>query len=206
MKKIYINIVFSLLLISLCSASVKKKVGVAPFTHEGASKQIANTVSEVFQNELVNLKSYDVLDRNNMAKTLKEMEFQQTGLTDPSQAVKMGKMLNVEYMIYGTVSKLNRKYIISVNMVNIQTSKIEKSANHDFFNPDDADRAAKTIVNILITGKKYNAEKQIHSMTNLKEIKAALIKKYCTSSSKYTKYEILGDLYAYDDAYADSTP
>ena len=199
MKKIYL-IVLSLLILPLYSASSEKKarVGVAQFAHEGVSKQTAVTITDLFRNELVNLKTYDVLDRKNMEKSLKELEFQQTGMTESEQAVKMGKMLNVEYMVYGTVSRLEKKYIVSAKMVEIETSKIEKSANHSFYKLDDADSAVKTLIKMLITGKKYVREKKISDLKKPEDIKAALIKRHCTSKSKYKKYKILGDLYDYD--------
>jgi uncharacterized protein YycO len=50
---------------------------------------------------MVRNEKFDVLDRNNMDVILKEQQFQQTGCTESSCAVEVGKIFNTQYMNYG---------------------------------------------------------------------------------------------------------
>lgn len=118
-----------IVLAALLSAAADKKprVAVLAFTPKGVSQMEAETVAELFSSELVSTHAFDVLDRANMDNVLKEQSFQQTGCTESACAVKIGKILNVEFMIYGVVMNIGDKYYVSASMVNIETSKIEKS-------------------------------------------------------------------------------
>ena len=119
--------VFILLATILCAAEKKPRVAVLAFTAKGVSQMESEAVTELFSSALVSSRAFDVLDRANMENILREQQFQQTGCTEAACAVKIGKVLNVEYMIYGVVMVIGGKYFVSANMVNIETSKIEKS-------------------------------------------------------------------------------
>ncbi|MBI4977972.1 MAG: hypothetical protein HZC28_10830 [Spirochaetes bacterium] len=56
---------------------VKNRVGVLNFVAKGVSATEASAVSDLFRSELVSSGKFDILDRNNMDKVLKEQEFQQ---------------------------------------------------------------------------------------------------------------------------------
>ncbi|MEK6794259.1 MAG: CsgG/HfaB family protein [Spirochaetota bacterium] len=122
------RVIVSLLIITAVFAAEKKpRVAVLAFNAKGVSTLEAETVTELFSSELVSSRAFDVLDRANMDNILKEQQFQQTGCTETACAVKLGKLLNVEFMIYGSVMNVGDKFYVSANMINIETSKIEKS-------------------------------------------------------------------------------
>lgn len=149
MKKIYVFLVFILLCFSLYSQGDKKRVGVLDFVGKGVSKTEAEIVGELFRGELVNSGMYNVLDRANMDNILSEMEFQQTGCTESECAIQIGKILNMQYMFYGSLMKLGESYIVSVGIVNVETSEIEKTAKEKFAVIDNADVASRAVIDIL---------------------------------------------------------
>lgn len=123
------------------------RVGIVSFTAKtGTAAAEAEVIEEMFRNGLVQSKKYDVLDRSNMKEVLKEQEFQQTGCTDTDCAVKIGKILNMEFMIYGSIMKMGSSYLLSIGMVNVETSKIENTAQQKFATMDTADSAVQKIV------------------------------------------------------------
>lgn len=134
--------------------AVKKvRVGVLDFKANNVAAMETTLVNDIFRNELVDSGKYDVLDRKNMQSILSEQEFQQTGCTDSECAVKMGKMLNMEYMINGVLAKTSGKYFLSVEMISVESSKIDKTARVQF---ESMDKLEKAIIELVegLTGEK----------------------------------------------------
>ncbi|MEK6794017.1 MAG: CsgG/HfaB family protein [Spirochaetota bacterium] len=131
----------------------KVRVGVLDFKANSVAAMETTLVNDIFRNELVDSGKYDVLDRKNMQSIMSEQEFQQTGCTDSECAVKLGKMLNMEYMINGVLAKTSGKYFLSVEMISVESSKIEKTARVQF---ESMDKLEKAIVELVegLTGEK----------------------------------------------------
>ncbi|MEK6794899.1 MAG: hypothetical protein AABZ39_08990 [Spirochaetota bacterium] len=49
---------------------------------------------------------------------------QQTGCTDASCAVKIGQLLNMQFMILGNVAKLGSRYILTIDIVDVEKGSI----------------------------------------------------------------------------------
>ncbi|MBI4976010.1 MAG: PEGA domain-containing protein [Spirochaetes bacterium] len=131
----------------------KIRVGVIDFTPKGISDIESSAASDIFRNELVASERFDVLDRNNMENILKEQALQQTGCTESACAVKIGRVLNMQYMFYGTFLKMGTAMYIAVDMINVETAKIEKSARVKVESIDTAEDSIKDLV-AQFSGKK----------------------------------------------------
>src|SRR5271157_183571 len=62
--------------------------------------------SDKLRDELFNTGKFTVLERSRMNDVIKEQGFEQTGITNTDQAVKIGKLLNVTYIVTGSVNKI----------------------------------------------------------------------------------------------------
>jgi TolB-like protein len=109
------------------SDAEKLNAAVLDFTYKNVSKEDAAIISDFFRSELIKTNKFNVLDRSNIEKILKEYKLQNTGLTDTANSVEIGKLLNVQYIFVGTYSMLDASFMLTVNMVNIKTGKIEKT-------------------------------------------------------------------------------
>lgn len=145
MKKIF---VFIALMIT-ANLYAKVRVGVLAFVPKGVTPVEAEVVEELFRGEIVQTDSFDLLDRANMRAILEEQTFQQTGCTESECAIEVGKLLNMEYMFYGSFMKIGETYILSVGMVNVENGKIIQSAKEKFDDIEDVDRAAEKIASRL---------------------------------------------------------
>jgi len=58
-------------------------------------------------NELVNMGGVKVFTRTEMKKILNEHKFQQSGLVEDSQLVRLGKLAKVKYIVTGSVNNVN---------------------------------------------------------------------------------------------------
>ncbi|PIY15717.1 MAG: hypothetical protein COZ15_06730 [Elusimicrobia bacterium CG_4_10_14_3_um_filter_49_12_50_7] len=110
----------------------KKNIAVANFeSHPPLSASDASFITTFFQRALINTRVFNVLDRNNMDKTLAEQGFQQLGCTTAYCAVQMGKLLNVQLIIVGTCGQLFSRYILAVDIIDVETGQIIGSFKED---------------------------------------------------------------------------
>lgn len=100
----------------------EKKIvlAVADLVSEDVLKSQANTISELLRTSLSNSKNLVVLERANMDKILKEQAFQKTGCTEVECAIEIGKLLNVEKMIVGSVGKLSNRFYVSIRVIDVK--------------------------------------------------------------------------------------
>jgi len=155
-KKFFItSLLLSIQIIVIFAVNANAKmdrVAVLDFRAKNkVTKTEAQTMCDLFRSALVKEDIYEVLDRNNMDNIFKEMEFQQTGCTDQSCVIEIGKMLNAEYVFSGTFTKLGKVYVVTVEMTDIKSGKIKKTANEKYANIEDSDTAARNLV-VSLTG------------------------------------------------------
>src|SRR6266542_7022297 len=108
-------------LISLPSFSAEKTqkikrmdnlLAVFDFDVQGEiDKGIARSLAESVRIELVNSAKYEVIDRSNMNKILKEQAFQMGGCVAKECAVEAGQMLGVGKIVVGTVGLIGKTYL-----------------------------------------------------------------------------------------------
>ena len=95
----------------------------------GVSKNNSIVISERLTSRLISLKKYTIIERTNVEKILKEQKFQYSGCTDTQCAVEIGKVLNSNYVLIGSVSKLGSTYSIDCRIINVETSEALSSAS-----------------------------------------------------------------------------
>ncbi len=100
-------------------------IAVAELSGKNVSAMDAAIVSDFLRVKLVNTQVFRVVEKDNMDKILDEQKFQASGCTTSECAVQMGKILNVQKIIVGTLSKLVGKYYISISFVDVETGEIE---------------------------------------------------------------------------------
>ncbi|MBN1997575.1 PEGA domain-containing protein [candidate division KSB1 bacterium] len=101
----------------------------APDIGSSAVTALSNTV----RLELVRLNKYTVVDRNNMQQILTEQGFQQSGAcSDVSCLIQIGQLLGVQKMIGGTIGMLGQKFIVDLQIVDVQTGRIEKLEREEY--------------------------------------------------------------------------
>ncbi len=84
-------------------AAVKSEVKEA----YGSEKKIGAQVAHRVIADLVNSSQFDVIDRNQIDQIMKEQNMHFSARFDPSEAPKLGKILNVDAIVTGTVEELS---------------------------------------------------------------------------------------------------
>ncbi len=121
-------LVFNFILV-ICSAMGQDKLSIALMELEGngISNTEVRTLTEELRSFLVLSKKYVVLERDNMESILTEQGLQQSGCTSAECAVEVGKLLNVQKIVTGSIGKIGSVYSINIRMIDIETAKIEQT-------------------------------------------------------------------------------
>lgn len=142
--------------------SAKPRIAVLDINPSGVPQSLAVSVTDLFSTEMVNTGMFEVVERMQVAKILNEMGFQQTGVTDSSAAVEVGKMLNTKLVVIGTIGKLGQKLVLTAKIVEVEKGKILFAEKEMANGEDDIVGACEELANKLvfdITGIKIKNRK-----------------------------------------------
>lgn len=118
-------------------ALTKTNIAVIDFYAKNASSVDANVVADFIRTDLVNTGSFNVMDRANMNAILSEQKFQVSGATNPDNASRIGKLLNIQQLVTGCFARHSNAYYITVNLVDVETGKIIKSLEQSTSDVDE---------------------------------------------------------------------
>ena len=120
---------FLLPILFISSLFPKDIIAVLELEQKGLTKQEAEILTDRLTTKLVSIGKYQVVERNNMDKILKEQKFQQSGCTDSECAVEIGQLLNADITVIGTVSKFGDTYTIDSRIINVGNGEALGSAS-----------------------------------------------------------------------------
>ncbi|MBN1999421.1 hypothetical protein JW935_17820 [candidate division KSB1 bacterium] len=150
LKPFYIAMIVLLLIINPGFSQGEINLAILDLEGFGITETEAKALSERLRYELLQIGKYKILERGKMTEILDEQGFQQTGCTSNECAIQVGKLLNVQYMLSGSISKVGRTFSTNIRMIEVETGLIVKSAVYDKVGEID---------DLLINGMKQVAEK-----------------------------------------------
>lgn len=111
----------------------KNTIGILSInTRGGVSPSEAQTLTDRLRTELVNTRTFVVLERGQMDAILKEQGFNLSGCTSSECAVEVGRLLGVQQMVTGEVGKIGDVITIDVRVFDVQTGKIISAHQSDY--------------------------------------------------------------------------
>ncbi len=129
-KQLAASILFLLLNTSMISAQ-KVTVAVVDLEGIGISQVEAVALSNRLRNELFRLGIFKVVDRGLMQNILEEQNLQQTGCTSNECLVELGRLLGVQQMIGGSISKIENMFSVSTRVVDVETGEVISVSDYD---------------------------------------------------------------------------
>ena len=107
-------------------------IAVIDFKGNNISEGECRALTDRLRAELFNTKHYKVIEREMMEEIIKEQGFQQSGCSTDECMVEVGKLIGVEKIVGGSISKVGRTYSVSSRIVSVETGKILKGATYDY--------------------------------------------------------------------------
>ncbi|HZN63064.1 MAG TPA: CsgG/HfaB family protein [Planctomycetota bacterium] len=85
----------------------RRKIAVADFEDKSGygKEQVGRPAGDILSTVLVDCEQFAVYERQKLSAALDELKLGQSGVIDPTTAARAGKMIGVDFVMYGTVSK-----------------------------------------------------------------------------------------------------
>ncbi|MCH7947136.1 MAG: hypothetical protein IIC66_04985 [candidate division Zixibacteria bacterium] len=115
-----------------------KTIAFLPFDNYSVGKYqeklglLSHALAEFFAHDFGKVSSLRVIERNKMDYLLEEIKLSKEGITSQSAAVKVGKMLGAQLMVFGTISQIDDRHARMVaKVVKVETSEIIASVDRE---------------------------------------------------------------------------
>jgi len=107
----------------------KKHLAVFPLTSGYLSPHETMTLTNRLTTEIFMTDIFIVLEQEKVREILAEQNFQQTGCTTSECLVEAGKLLKVEQIIGGQITKHEGDYLIRIYLIDVRSKKAIKTAS-----------------------------------------------------------------------------
>ena len=107
------------------SSGEKRKVAVLKVLANSVDPNIAQICLTTMSNQLANVNYLTLIERQEIEQVLKEQDFQMSDLTE-DQGVEVGKLLNADVVIIGSVGKLGSIFVFNARLLDVETGQILK--------------------------------------------------------------------------------
>jgi hypothetical protein len=101
----------------------RRNIAVFPLDVSGLSQNEALTLSSRLTSELFQTGLFNILEQEKIHDILEEQSFQQTGCTSSECLVEAGKLLRVDEIVGGQITRQQNTFYIYVKLVNIQSGE-----------------------------------------------------------------------------------
>jgi curli biogenesis system outer membrane secretion channel CsgG len=91
------------------------RLGIVGFTSkaEGVTQAQAGVIADLFTRTLASSRKFSIMEREQIERIGEELRFNMSGLVDPSDAVEIGRIRGLQYMLLGSVTELNQGASVS---------------------------------------------------------------------------------------------
>jgi TolB-like protein len=121
----------SVLILNSSLHAQQTTLAVVDFEGFGVSATEAIALSNRLRNELFRLNAFKVVDRGLMEKILQEQNIQQLGCTSDECLVEVGRLLGVQQMIGGSISRVGSLFSVSARLVDVETGVVLNVSDYD---------------------------------------------------------------------------
>ncbi|MDR2792777.1 MAG: hypothetical protein LBB61_03790, partial [Treponema sp.] len=130
MKRAVIAAVMAVTAAGLGWGQQQAVVAVAPFeAKSGISIADANTITEIYSVRLAAARAVRVVTRDALDKVVREHGFQAGDWSDDRKTAALGKALNADWVVRGTLQKLESFYIVTATLLDIKSLEIMGGAD-----------------------------------------------------------------------------
>ena len=108
-------------------------IAIFPFDTSGykgfdAGPNLGENAADQYAVELLRI-GYNVIERTRINRVIKEQKIQMTGVIDPNDIVKVGKILGIQGMVVGTIAGKPNAWGLTMRMISVESGMVVWSAN-----------------------------------------------------------------------------
>ena len=160
LSKMFLLLLLASLMVN-ASTTVKKRVALVSLTKTNVTAlEVAATALSI-RDVFVNSGKYDVLDRDNLATVLTEQEIGISSFSSKDSAVRVGEILNVNFIVVGTLMQFQGAYILELHLIDVATSAIIKSGTGKCTSSQNLLYLGSRVAEKIVMKKKVNKSKSV---------------------------------------------
>lgn len=110
----------------------KKSLAVLPLESIGTTEAIGITLSNRLSSELVRMDAFAIIERGKVDEIFKEQGLQQAGCTSSECIVEIGKLLGAQFILAGSVAKIEDVYAIDTRIFDVTSGRIIKTTSNNY--------------------------------------------------------------------------
>ncbi len=124
---------FLLFTAAICTASAQNKTSVAvlDLAGGGIAPHEVQGMTNRLRSELFQTRHFQVLERAEMDDILREQGFQQTSCTSTECVVQAGRLIGVQQMVAGSISKIGSIFTLDIRLIDVETGKVVQTVYED---------------------------------------------------------------------------
>ncbi|MDZ7267890.1 MAG: tetratricopeptide repeat protein [candidate division KSB1 bacterium] len=123
----------------------KPTLAVLPFEAAGGDSTLGLTFSEMVATALIMRGTYRIVERRQIEHVLQEQALGQTGALETETAVAVGKILGVQAITVGNLSRLNAGYESDARVLNVESGEALLASHARAASPAQFREAAESI-------------------------------------------------------------
>jgi len=112
------------LLCTQVAYSANEVIAVSDFV--GKPADIGQEIAETLGTDLAKSDRITLVERAQLGQALRELRLQSTGLTEPAQAKRVGKLIGADAIIVGSFYVRANQIVINARVVDVRTGKVMK--------------------------------------------------------------------------------
>ncbi len=127
------------------------KAAVMPLGASNIEPEVASSLTPVVAQALKSMQGVSVVSQDEIAAMLQfESQKQSLGCDDAGCFAEIGGALGVDYLVLGTVGRIEDTYMVNLKLINIKAAEVQNRVNESFRGrPADLIRAARHAVAVL---------------------------------------------------------
>jgi TolB-like protein len=110
------------LLCAVIAHAAGEVIAVSDFV--GKPVEIGQEIAETLGTDLAKSERITLVERSQLGQALRELRLQNTGLTEPAQARKVGKLVGADAIIVGSFYVRGNQIVINARVVDVRTGKV----------------------------------------------------------------------------------
>lgn len=135
----------------------KPKLAIVKFQNNNCPPSIARGVTDILTGKIFEKKHFTILERNRIKLIVKKLDFKEKNSIDVKYATRLGKILKVDKILVGSVTKFT-DYTILVRIIDVKSNTVDYAISEKTSNLNDFDLIAQNISEKII--EKYSKKTQ----------------------------------------------
>lgn len=111
----------------------KKNIAVMNFQANNCPASLGRALSDLLAGKLFNSEYFILLEQNQVEKVIKQKKIKTSDTLKEDEAAKLGRMLQVEKIVVGSVSKFDN-YVIQIRIIDVNKGSVDFSVSEETTN------------------------------------------------------------------------